>query len=62
MKKDLITIKDLTIEEIDNIFSLANDVKKNKEKFSSVLKGKTLALIFQKPSNMFFHIISRYNN
>lgn len=51
MKKDLITIKDLTIEEIEDIFSLATDVKKNKEKFNNSLKGKTLALIFQKPSN-----------
>ena len=51
MKKDLITIKELSVEEIEDIFSLATDVKKNKEKFNNSLKGKTLALIFQKPSN-----------
>ncbi|MDD2689115.1 MAG: ornithine carbamoyltransferase [Candidatus Omnitrophica bacterium] len=51
MKKDFISIKDLTLKEIEDIFSLTDKLKKNKEKFSRVLSGKTLALIFQKPSN-----------
>ena len=51
MKKDLISIKDLSRQEIEEIFSLAKDLKKNKEKYAQRLKGKTLALIFQKPSN-----------
>ena len=51
MKKDLITIKDLTAEEIEGIFDLTDKLKKNKLKFDKVLAGKTLALIFQKPSN-----------
>ena len=51
MKKDLISIKDLTSAEIENIFSLTDKLKKHKAKFSKVLQGKTLALIFQKPSN-----------
>ncbi len=51
MKKDLISIKDLSSEEILEIFSLTDKLKKNKNKFSKVLTGKTLALIFQKPSN-----------
>ena len=51
MKKDLISIKDLSRQEIEEIFSLAKDLKKNKEKYAQSLKGKTLALIFQKPSN-----------
>ncbi|MDP2831263.1 MAG: ornithine carbamoyltransferase [Candidatus Omnitrophota bacterium] len=51
MKKDLISIKDLTAKEIDELFNLAVKLKKNKSKFSKVLAGKTLALIFQKPSN-----------
>ncbi|MFA5311601.1 MAG: ornithine carbamoyltransferase [Candidatus Omnitrophota bacterium] len=51
MKKDLISIKDLSAKEIMDIFSLTDRLKKNKGKFSKALKGKTLALIFQKPSN-----------
>ncbi len=51
MKKDLLSIKDLSRQEIEEIFSLAKDLKKNKEKYFQCLKGKTLALIFQKPSN-----------
>jgi len=51
MKKDFISIKDLSRQEIEGIFSLAKDLKKNKGKYAQSLKGKTLALIFQKPSN-----------
>jgi ornithine carbamoyltransferase len=51
MKKCLVSIKDLTSKEIEDIFSLTDKLKKNKDRFSSVLAGKTLALIFQKPSN-----------
>ncbi len=51
MKKDLVTIKDLSSKEIEDIFSLTDKLKDNKAKFSKVLAGKTLALIFQKPSN-----------
>ncbi len=51
MKKDFICIKDSTAEEIAELFDLTDKLKKDKAKFSSALKGKTLALIFQKPSN-----------
>ena len=51
MKKDLVSIKDLSTKEIEELFNLTDRVKKNKNKFSKVLAGKTLALIFQKPSN-----------
>ncbi|MDD5108835.1 MAG: ornithine carbamoyltransferase [Candidatus Omnitrophica bacterium] len=51
MKKDLLSIRDLTGEQIDSIFKLSSLLKKNKKKFSKVLFGKTLVLIFQKPSN-----------
>jgi len=51
MKKDLISIKDLTAGEIEGIFNLTDKIKKDKAGFSKVLAGKTLALIFQKPSN-----------
>jgi ornithine carbamoyltransferase len=51
MKKDLISIRELSLQEIKEIFSLTAAIKKNPEKFSHVLKAKTLALIFEKPSN-----------
>jgi len=51
MKKDFISIKDLTSEEIEDIFNLTDNLKRDKAKFSNVLKSKTLALVFQKPSN-----------
>jgi len=51
MKKDLISIKDLTVKEIEELFDLAVKLKRERAKFNKVLSGKTLALIFQKPSN-----------
>jgi ornithine carbamoyltransferase len=51
MKKDLISIRTLSLQEIKDIFSLTYAIKKNPQKFSKALQGKTLALIFQKPSN-----------
>jgi len=51
MKRNLISIKDLTPSELKDVFALTDQLKKNKARFSKVLAGKTLALIFQKPSN-----------
>jgi len=51
MMEDFLTIKDLSSKEIEEIFSLTQDLKKDKEKYHDRLKGKTVALIFQKPSN-----------
>ncbi|MFA4853810.1 MAG: ornithine carbamoyltransferase [Candidatus Omnitrophota bacterium] len=51
MKKDLLSIKDLSLADIEAILKLSEKLKKNKNKFSRALFGKTLALIFQKPSN-----------
>jgi len=50
MKKDLISIKDLTKADLEGIFNLADSLKKRPDRFSHTLKGKMLALIFQKPS------------
>jgi ornithine carbamoyltransferase len=50
MKKDLISIKDLTKQDLFRVFNLADRLRKEPDKFSQALKGKTLALIFQKPS------------
>lgn len=48
---DLISIQDLTKAEITDIFALTDRLKKHPEKFARTLAGKTLALVFQKPSN-----------
>ena len=49
--KDLISIGDLSSKQINDLFALTDKLKKNQTKFNKVLSGKTLALIFQKPSN-----------
>jgi ornithine carbamoyltransferase len=48
--KDLISIDHLSKEEIDNILKLAAEFKKTKYSKAD-LAGKTLGLVFQKPSN-----------
>ena len=50
MKKDLISIKDLSKNDLMEIFNLTDRLKQTPNKFSQALKGKMLALIFQKPS------------
>lgn len=50
--KDLLTLKDLSQDELYQIFSKALGFKKKAKRLtvSSVLKNKTVALIFEKPS------------
>jgi ornithine carbamoyltransferase len=50
MKKDFLSIRDLTREEILETFRIAADMKAHPQNYASALKGKTLALIFEKPS------------
>lgn len=50
MKKDFLQVLDMTKEEILKTFDIALDMKANRKKYSEVLKGETLALIFEKPS------------
>lgn len=50
MKKDFLSVLDLTKEEIINTFKLAIDMKADRKKYSEALKGEALALIFEKPS------------
>ena len=51
MKKDLISIKDLKKKEILALFKSASALKKKPLSRRSSLSGKSLALVFQKPSN-----------
>ena len=48
--QDFLTIRDLSKEEMHETFSIARDMKADRSKYAEVLKGKTLALIFEKPS------------
>ncbi|MBC7362573.1 MAG: ornithine carbamoyltransferase [Candidatus Aminicenantes bacterium] len=50
MKKDFITIHDLTVYEFHEIMDMTEKMKKNPGKYRKVLKDKILAMIFQKPS------------
>ncbi len=50
MKKDFITIHDLSTYEFHEIMDLTEKMKKNPGKYRKVLKNKILAMIFQKPS------------
>lgn len=47
---DLLSIQDLTPEDIRLIFQVAGRIKKAPDEFALGLKGKTLAMIFEKPS------------
>ncbi|MFA4991857.1 MAG: ornithine carbamoyltransferase [Candidatus Omnitrophota bacterium] len=51
MKKDLISINDLSAGEINEIFALAAELKQKRKTYGEPLKGKTLGLLFEKPSN-----------
>lgn len=50
MKKDFLSVLDLTKEEIIKTFEIAKDMKADRKKYSEALKGEALALIFEKPS------------
>ena len=52
MKRDLISISDLTQDEVEVLFSLAQRLKADRQKGwpHPILAGKTLAMIFEKPS------------
>ena len=50
MKKDFISIKDLSLKEIMEIFSLSREIRKFPDSFSERLKGRTIGLLFEKPS------------
>ncbi len=51
MKRDFISVKDLTIPEIEEIFDLAAMLKKSKGQNTDHLSDQSVALVFQKPSN-----------
>jgi ornithine carbamoyltransferase len=48
--KDFITVRDYTHGEVRKLIDDAIDIKAHPEKYSESLKGKALAMIFEKPS------------
>ena len=48
--KNLIDIKDLNVEEIEELIKVAKDIIQNKEKYSHKCDGKKLATLFFEPS------------
>ncbi|MBN2001397.1 ornithine carbamoyltransferase, partial [candidate division KSB1 bacterium] len=52
MKRDFLAVSDFTSEEILDLLKLAADLKqKTKNRVEHhILKGRTLAMVFQKPS------------
>lgn len=48
--RHFISINDLTASEIKKVFNLALRVKRDPQKYRKILKDKTLAMIFEKPS------------
>src|SRR4030066_210349 len=50
MHKDFIGIHDLTRYEFNQLLDMTDDMKKRPRHYDKPLKGKILAMIFQKPS------------
>ncbi len=48
--KDLLSIHDLTPDEFSGVLDLSDDIKAHPDRFQASLSGKTLAMIFEKPS------------
>ena len=48
--KHLIDITDLSLNELDDLLKLAEDISRNRNKYSEVCKGKKLATLFYEPS------------
>ena len=48
--KHLMSPLDMSVEELDKLLDLANDIEKNPEKYAHVCEGKRLATLFYEPS------------
>lgn len=48
--KDFLSLREVDAGDLEGLFKLAEKMKKNPKAFSGKLKGKSLALLFQKPS------------
>ncbi len=48
--RHLMSPMDFTVEELDKLFDLANDIEKNPQKYAKKCEGKKLATLFYEPS------------
>jgi len=48
--RSLISILDLSVEELDELIAIANDIIENPAKYSDICRGKKLATLFFEPS------------
>ena len=48
--KDFLTLKGITAQELDLLFKLTDQIKKKPARFLNQMRGKSLGLVFQKPS------------
>jgi ornithine carbamoyltransferase len=48
--KDLVSIHDLSADEVESLFQLAANVKARPDRYRSALAGQTLAMVFEKSS------------
>jgi ornithine carbamoyltransferase len=51
MKKDFLSITDVSLGEIQQLFALTGEIKKQPKEFQTMLTNKTVVMIFEKPSN-----------
>jgi ornithine carbamoyltransferase len=50
MADDFLSLRDFIPEQVRRLLDLASDIKKRPQTYAAALRGKTLALIFEKPS------------
>ena len=48
--RHLMSPLDFSVEELDKVLNLANDIEKNPEKYAHVCDGKIMATLFYEPS------------
>ena len=50
--RHLMTPLDLSVEELDKLLDLGNDIEKHPEKYAHACAGKKLATLFYEPSTI----------
>ena len=48
--EDLLSVADWTTAQIEELFGLATEIKRSPERYENALRGRILAMIFEKPS------------
>ena len=55
--RHLMSPLDFTVEELDNLMDLAQDIEKNPKKYAHACDGKKLATLFFEPSTRTRHVL-----